>query len=288
MKRIWCLAVLIALTSSAYAGSFSFRVGSHRVHIESPRHCRSASCTSVRISKSLNWRHRRDRNDDDRDAAAPAKPVPPAPQTVSPPAPPAITVPAKTIVEAPPPAIYTPAASTTQIAAAPPPPPPALPPTEQVSIPVPPVTKPAEAAQPAAPLIERVTNQTEEEPSDSPIGDWQTEGKGTVRIAKCGNALCGYALGSSNEKGEAILINMKLKAERQWTGNVYNQKSGETYYGTMSMKAISTLRVETCAFGRFYCSGNDWIRVTRRADSVVSSWPASAEPRSYAARGNAR
>jgi hypothetical protein len=84
MKRIWCLAVLIALTSSAYAGSISFRVGSHRVHIESPRHCRSASCTSVSISRSLSWRHKRDRNDD-RDAAVPAKPVPPAPQTVSPP-----------------------------------------------------------------------------------------------------------------------------------------------------------------------------------------------------------
>ena len=283
MKRIWCLAVLIALTSSAYAGSFSFRVGSHRVHIEAPRHCRSASCTSVSISRSLNWRHKRDRNDDDRDAAVPAKPAPPAPQTVSPPSPPATTAPTKTIVEAPPPAIYTPAASTTQIVAAPPPP------AEQVSIPapLPPPAKSAEAVQPAL-QVERVAHQAEQEPSDSPIGDWQTEGKGTVRIDTCGNALCGYALGSSNERGEAILINMKPKTERQWTGNVYSQKSGETYYGTMSMKGINTLRVEACALGRFYCSGNNWIRITRRADSVFSSWPASAGPRSYAARENAR
>ena len=134
--------------------------------------------------------------------------------------------------------------------------------------PAPSVEKPVETAQPAA-QVERVPHQAEEEaPSDSPIGDWQTEGKGTVRIGKCGNALCGFVLGSSNEKGEAILINMKPKTERQWTGGVYSQGSGETYYGTMSMKGINTLRVEACALGRFYCSGNNWSRITRRADSL--------------------
>ena len=158
----------------------------------------------------------------------------------------------------------------------------APPPVQEVSIPAPPpppVAKPVETAQPA-PQVERVSHQAEEEPSDSPIGDWQTEGKGTVRIAKCGNALCGFVLGSSNEKGEAILINMKPKTERQWTGGVYSQDSGETYYGTMSMKGINTLRVEACALGRFYCSGNNWSRITRRADSLVTSRQMSAEPRS--------
>ena len=142
--------------------------------------------------------------------------------------------------------------------------------------PAPPVEKPVETAQPA-PQVERVSHQAEDEPSDSPIGDWQTEGKGTVRIAKCGNALCGFVLGSSNEKGEAILINMKPKTERQWTGGIYSQDSGETYYGTMSMKGINTLRVEACALGRFYCSGNNWSRITRRADSLVTSRQVSAD-----------
>ena len=229
MKRFCFLAVLIALSSSAHAGrSISFSVGSHRVHIESSRHCRSVSCASMSISRRLDWRRKRDRYNDDRDAAVPAKPVPSAPQTISPPAPPATTAPAKTIVTAPPPAVYTTAASRSQIVAAPPPPaPPAPPPVQQVSIPAPPpppVEKPVETAQPA-PQVERVSHQAEEEPSDSPIGDWQTEGKGTVRIAKCGNALCGFVLGSSNEKGEAILINMKPKTERQWTGGVYSQDS---------------------------------------------------------------
>ena len=281
MKRFCFLAVLIALTSSAHAGrSISFSVGSHRVHIESSRHCRSVSCASMSISRKLDWRRKRDRYNDDRDVAVPVKPVPPAPQTISPPAPPATTAPAKTIVAAPPPAVYTTAASRSHIVAAPPPA--APPPVDEGSIPVPPApsaAKPVETAQPA-PQVERVTHQAEDEPSDSPIGDWQTEGKGTVRIAKCGNALCGFVLGSSNEKGEAILINMKPKTERQWTGGVYSQDFGETYYGTMSMKGINTLRVEACALGRFYCSGNNWSRITRRADSLVTSWQVLSESRS--------
>jgi uncharacterized protein (DUF2147 family) len=279
MKRFCFLAVLIALSSSAHAGrSISFSVGSHRVHIESSRHCRSVSCASMSISKRLDWRRKRDRYNDDRDVAVPAKPAPSAPQTISPPAPPATTAPAKTIVAAPPPAVYATAASRSQIVA--PPPPPASPPVEQMSIPAPPSppdAKPVEAAQPA-PQVERVSHQAEDEPSDTPIGDWQTEGKGTVRIAKCGNALCGFVIGSSNAKGEAILINMKPKTERQWTGGVYSQDSGETYYGTMSMKGVNTLRVEACALGRFYCSGNNWSRITRRADSLVT-WQMTAEPR---------
>ena len=106
MKRFCFLAVLIALSSSAYAGrSISFSVGSHRVHIESSRHCRSVSCASMSISRKLDWRRKRDRYDDDRDVAVPAKPAPSAPQTISPPAPPATTAPAKTIVAAPPPAV---------------------------------------------------------------------------------------------------------------------------------------------------------------------------------------
>jgi len=105
--------------------------------------------------------------------------------------------------------------------------------------------------------------------------------KATVRIAKCGTALCGYVLNaSSNDKGEAILINMKPKTDRQWTGSVYSQVSGETYYGTMAIKGINTLRVEACALGRFYCSGNNWSRIAGRADNWVTSRQVSAEPRS--------
>jgi hypothetical protein len=280
MKRFCFLAVLMALSSSAYAGgSISFSVGGHRVHIESSRHCRSTSCASVSLS-GVNGRRKRDRSVADREEVTPVRTAPPAPQTVSPPPAPAAAPPAPAIVASSQ-AVYRSAASTTQIVAEPPPPP-----VPQVSIPLPPpppppppVAKPVEPVRPAAPVA-RVSHEADEVPADSPIGDWQTEGKGTVRIAKCGNALCGYVLNSSNDKGEAILINMKPKTDRQWTGSVYSKDSGDTYYGTMAIKGINTLRVEACAFSRFYCSGNNWSRIAVRADNLVTSRQVSAEPRS--------
>ena len=73
-----------------------------------------------------------------------------------------------------------------------------------------------------------------EEEAETPLGDWQTESKGVVRIAQCGAALCGYTLNpSSNDKGEAVLINMKPKTDTRWTGSVYSKDSGDTYYGTV-------------------------------------------------------
>ena len=97
------------------------------------------------------------------------------------------------------------------------------------------------------PQIARVSHDTEAD-ADTPIGDWQTEGKGSVRITRCGNALCGYVLNaSSNDKGEAVLINMKPKTNTQWTGSVYSHGSGDIYYGTIDMKGANTLRVEACA-----------------------------------------
>lgn len=284
MKRLYFLAALLAFSPSAHAGSsISFSVGGHRIHIEASPHCRSTSCASV----SVDSRRKGDRSDDDNAAAV--KPAPPAPQTVTPPAPPANVQPVQTIV-APPPAVYKPAAAATQIVAAPPPPmqqvaipvPPAPPPpVQQVAIPVPPpIVTPAEVARPSSPIA-RVSNEVAQEEADTPVGDWQTEGRGAVRIARCGNALCGYVLNSSSDdRGEAVLINMKPKNDTQWTGSVYSQDSGDTYYGTMDMKTSNTLRVEACALGRFYCSGNSWSRITGRAASLMTSRQVSAEPRS--------
>jgi uncharacterized protein (DUF2147 family) len=295
MRQVWFLAVLMVLSPSAHAGSFSFSIGGHRIHVESSRYCRSTSCASVSISGIYSSRRNRDRYDDDPDTVDPVQ-TPPAPiQPVPPQAAPVIAaVPAKNplvqpTVVAPPPAVFKPAATVTQIVAAPPPPP--LPrPVQQATImppPPSPVAAPAEAVRPApvpavAPEISRVSLQErEEEPADTPVGDWQTEGKGSVRIVKCGQALCGYVLNtSSDDKGEAVLINMKPKTDTQWTGSVYSHDSGDTYYGTMDIKGPDRLRVEACALGRFYCSGNNWTRIVARDRPLMSSRQTLPEPRS--------
>jgi hypothetical protein len=287
MKRIYLVAVLMALSSSAHAGSsISFSVGGHRIHIEASSHCRSTSCASVSVSGIYDSRRKRDRFDDDDRDQAPVKPAPPAPQIISPPAPPAYNPPAPTVVVSTPPAVYKPAAAVTQIAAAPPPPPrvqqaaiplPPPPPVQQVAIPVP----PPPPAPVAAPQVSRVSHEVEQEVADTPVGDWQTEGKGAIRITRCGIALCGYILNSSSDdRGEAVLINMKLKTDTQWSGSVYSHDSGDTFYGTMNLKTPNTLRVEACALGRFYCSGNNWSRISGRAESLMTSRQVLAAPRS--------
>jgi uncharacterized protein (DUF2147 family) len=288
MKRFCTLAVLMLLSSSADAGnSFSFSVGGHRIRIDSSRHCGSPSCASVSISGIYQWRRGRDRYDDDRNVVDPVK-APATEQVSSPPAAtPANNSPAPTVAATPSPAVYKPAAAVTQQVVVPPPPPqiqpakgvPPLPP-----LPPPPVEKPAEAVRPppaAVPQASKVSHEVEDEPADTPLGDWQTEGKGSVRIAKCGNALCGYVLNSSsNDRGEAVLINMKPKTDSKWTGNVYSHDSGDTYYGTMDMKGPNALRVEACALGRFYCSGNVWSRIATRPEKLITSRQTSTEPRS--------
>ncbi len=285
MKRIACLillAALSALSSPASArGSYSFVVRGHRVHI--PAHCRSLSCISV---SGINLR--RGQRDPD-DAATVNDPAPaPAPTTV-PAAPPAPTIapppaPRPQIVQPAPPApaplppvmraqtsppapvappapvqprpSFVPAPT---LAAAPPPSaPPSVgfePPRPQERI----QERPADAP-PVTQQVARVSQQSEDD--DSPIGDWQTEARnGLVRIESCGPSLCGYMLDANTKaKGETILVNMKPKKDNQWAGNVYSRSSGNSYYGTMTLKEGNSLRVEACAFGSFFCSGNTWTR----------------------------
>ncbi|MGQ0685982.1 DUF2147 domain-containing protein [Bradyrhizobium sp.] len=279
MKRLYALMVLMAASSSADAGSISFSVGGHRIRIEAPRGCSSSSCASISIPGV--YESRKKRGDEPRNVVASPPPAPaplPAPAPVQQSAPPPI------VAAAPAPAplaVYKPASAATQEVAPPPLPP--LPPVPQVQpaaavtqpCTTPPAAKPEEPARPTPPVLKVL----HEDAADSPLGDWQTEGKGMVRIAECGRALCGYAIKEGeSEKGEAVLINMKPKSDTQWSGSVYSKDSGDTYYGTMRLRGPNTLRVEACAFSRFYCNGNNWIRITSK--SMVTSRQVTRGPQS--------
>jgi uncharacterized protein (DUF2147 family) len=122
---------------------------------------------------------------------------------------------------------------------------------------------PDKSATKAAPQVARAPDDNDDDATDTPVGDWQTEGKnGLVRIEACGASLCGYVLNASTrEKGESILVNMKPKSDTAWSGNIFSRSSGNSYYGTITMKEPNTLRVEACALGKFFCSGNNWTRV---------------------------
>jgi hypothetical protein len=285
MKRLCALMLLMVVSSSADAGTFSFSVGGHRFSIEAPRGCRSSSCASISSADKK-------RDDDTRNVAASPPPPAPAPAQIAPPAAPApapvqqstppIPKPIAAAAPAPAPlAVYKPAAvATTEVA------PPALPPVPQGPQPIivtqPCTTPPAErldgTLRPAPVTSPPVLKVLHEEDVDSPLGDWLTEGRGMVRIAECGRSLCGYAIKEGDdEKGEAVLINMKSKSDQQWGGSVYSKDSGDTYYGTMRLKGPNMLRVEACAFGRFYCNGNNWTRITSKP--IVTSRQGNDRPR---------
>jgi hypothetical protein len=285
MRWFGYFAVLMVLSSSAQAGSsLSFVVGGHRVSIEAPRNCRSTSCVSVTIPGLYETRRGRERNDDmDNAATAAAKPLDPAPVSL-PVVPPANKVSVAPVVPEPPrPAVVGLAAAATQEVAPPPLPkiqvverppvqPPAMPPVTP-----PPIRQPADAVPPA-PQVSGVSHDNDE--ADMPLGDWQA-GRGSVRIEKCGRALCGYVRDpSSNADGEMLLVNMKAKTASEWTGNIYSRDSGNTYYATMAIKGPDSLRVEACALGKFFCSGDLWSRIGARPEKLTSSRRISPLPRS--------
>jgi Uncharacterized protein conserved in bacteria (DUF2147) len=277
-------AALMVLGSPVHAAeSISFVIGGHRIRIEAPRHCTSASCVSLSIP-GIYERRGRDRMDGgDRHVAAPAaapvqaSAIPPAgkpstpPVACLPPSPPVRPVAAAAQMSAPPPQAQIPPPQLAQQAAIAPPPPPIAPPVE-VARPVP----------DTVPRVSRISHEVDEEPADTPLGDWQTEGrKGMVRLEPCGQALCGYVLDpSTNAKGETVLVDMKSKTSSEWSGTIYSRDSGNIYYGTMAMKGPNSLRVEACVLGRFFCSGNIWSRADIKPARLITDRGISLEPRS--------
>jgi uncharacterized protein (DUF2147 family) len=285
MRRFGYLAVLMMLSSSAQAGEVhSFVVGGHHIRIEARRHCASLSCISWSIVEPKRV-VAATANAQPAPAPAPAVQVPQAPvtlqqsQPISQPvqsAPPAAisascaapanapSVNAAAVAPPQAPAKIGLAATTTQTVAPP------VPSTETI--------KPAATTQPAS----QVAPQPPKHEDDTPLGDWQSEGKsGLVRIEQCGRALCGYALNAStNTTGETVLSNMKSKKDKLWAGDIFSRSSGNTYYARMTLKAPNTLRVEACALGPFFCSGNNWTRIVAKSDEMVMSRRVTAEPKS--------
>ena len=282
--RFCYVIVLMVLSSSAYAGqTFSFVVGRHRVRIEAPRYCHSPSCLSVSIPEIRETLDRYD-NTGAPDAVA-ARPPAPAPQAASPRpgAAPAAKPSIERIASVPTPPVELAAAATRDAAA--PAPSNIQPSRPEPTPPASPSTQPsADAARPAADTvarISRIVREADDAAAETPLGDWQTEGRRSVRIEQCGGALCGHVLNrSSSDNGEMVLINMKPKTAALWSGYVYSHDSENTYYATIAMKGPDSLWVKACALGRFYCSGNLWSRVGGTPEKLVISRQTSPQPRS--------
>lgn len=299
MTQRLCFATTVGLAmgffTAAHAETFSFSVGGHHITISASHNCYHAACVSVSLPGIITS-HRKHGDDviTAQDAAS-AKPAPKAPAVVAPArAPPIAPViaPVETRVAVPPPAPPPSPPSAPKLAAADsrevaaPPPPPSAEPVKIAAR-----DKPAEPmpVPPADPVPEsKVIRVADTAPDETPIGDWQTEGKiGAVRIEACGKALCGYLINpSSQAKAETILINMKPRGDgksndgTEWRGSIFSRASGNTYNATMKLKAANLLRVEACALGHFLCSGNNWTRIIKAPAALVTSRDDDSGPRS--------
>ena len=239
MKKLYVLAALLMLTTSAQAGnSISFQIEGHKIRIQAPKGCDSLSCIQISAPslsgssfggfKGFKSKSSSDDADvaerSDTPAATPAPAPAPAVQATAP-------QPAAPVASNAPVASPAPAAPTSVATASP---------------------APSAASDTSAPAAAPAPAST------SPLGVWATEeNKGNVRIEPCGDRLCGYAV----KTGEKILINMKPQNSK-WIGKIHDPDSGRNYDSTIAMKGSNALRVQGCAFGGMFCGGQTWKRVS--------------------------
>jgi uncharacterized protein (DUF2147 family) len=145
-------------------------------------------------------------------------------------------------------------------------------PPKTVALDPPRMETPVVAPRPELEQVATAQERGDDEQAYLPLGEWESAGaKGTVRIERCGPALCGFALTEASTRGESVLVNMKPKTHDVWTGNIYSRSSGSTYYARMTLKSSGKLHVEACALGHFWCSGNDWTRAEERPEKLITT-----------------
>jgi uncharacterized protein (DUF2147 family) len=115
--------------------------------------------------------------------------------------------------------------------------------------------------------------------SADPIGEWRTaDGSATVRIGKCGAALCGVVASTRSAPGRdyknpdpakrrrsvigiQVLSSMRPAGANSWTGTSYNAEDGQTYVARMTTQGDATLTLQGCVPNGGLCGSETWTRV---------------------------
>ena len=96
-------------------------------------------------------------------------------------------------------------------------------------------------------------------------GVWlRDNGASRVRVAPCGDSMCGTIIWLKDTKGEAkigqrVFYNMKANGANAWTGNAFNPEDGKTYSGKMTLSG-DTLTTSGCVLGGLICRSVSWSR----------------------------
>ena len=116
-----------------------------------------------------------------------------------------------------------------------------------------------------------------------PNGLWRADDGGTLRIARCGQALCATIVtvvpaidpdtgrpwtdkfnadpAKSNRPliGVQVLFGLQPDGPGKWKGQLYNSDDGMTYEGHLIEQSPTSVRIEGCTLG--VCGGDDLTRV---------------------------
>lgn len=100
----------------------------------------------------------------------------------------------------------------------------------------------------------------------SPEGVWlRDSGETKVRIAKCGDAMCGTVAWvkegakTASKVGMKVFFDMKPSGGGKWSGSAFNPEDGKTYSGTMTLKG-NTLSAGGCVLGGLICKSVSYSR----------------------------
>ena len=125
-------------------------------------------------------------------------------------------------------------------------------------------------------------------------GEWiVADTTARIRIAPCGNALCGKISWTKTPSGSdennpdpekrsrlilglEILSGMAPAGPNRWKGRVYNAQNGKTYDAVMSLESADVLRTDGCVLGGLLCGGENWTRAKDTTGSVRPAKPAAA------------
>ena len=96
-------------------------------------------------------------------------------------------------------------------------------------------------------------------------GEWaRDDGKGKVKFAHCGDAICGFISGVSDPKapakiGDKVFWDMKPNGDNAWAGIAFNPEDGRQYTGKMTLDGAK-LTTAGCVFGGLICKSFTWTR----------------------------
>lgn len=111
---------------------------------------------------------------------------------------------------------------------------------------------------------------------DSIEGVWKNRPNTlVVRIAPCGQALCGTVIGAAEDAKESVrkagsprligtqvLAGLRRSSDGSYSGNVYNPNLNIHAAGTVTLVSPNVLLVRGCVLAGLVCRQQHWIRVS--------------------------